>query len=92
MPTMPSTSKIAELLPTLVAGLVFTTAGTIVGYMWNTEFAATASSYVDYFWGTSNDTIDADSFNDAATSTSEDRVEDLSQFDNAAAVVTPGRY
>ena len=93
MPTMPSTSKIAELLPTLVAGLVFTTAGTIVGYMWNTEFAATASSYVDYFLGTDgNDTIDADSFNDAATSTSEDRVEDLSQFDTSAAVVTPGRH
>ena len=47
---LPSTSRLAKLLPTLVAGFVFTTAGTLVGYLWNTEFAATASSYVDYFW------------------------------------------
>ena len=44
LPTMPPTSKMAELLPTLVAGLVFTTAGSIVGDLYNSELAATASS------------------------------------------------
>mmetsp|Transcript_5745 Transcript_5745/g.16402 ORF Transcript_5745/g.16402 Transcript_5745/m.16402 type:complete len:331 (+) Transcript_5745:141-1133(+) len=48
---VPSTSVLAGLLPTLVAGLVFTTAGSMVGYLWNGEWTETASSVYDYFWG-----------------------------------------
>ena len=94
LPSMPPTSKISQLLPTLVAGLVFTTAGTIVGYLWNTELAATASSYVDYFLGADgDDKTDSDAFHDAATSASEDHAENMSHFEASAAVpVTPGRY
>ena len=46
-----STSLLAGLLPTLVAGLVFTTAGSMVGYLWNGEWAETASSVYNYYWG-----------------------------------------
>jgi len=44
-------SYLAGLLPTLVAGLVFSTAGTLVGYLWNTEWRETAYTYYDYYWG-----------------------------------------
>ena len=68
---LPSTSQLSKLLPTLVAGLVFTTAGTIMGYLWNTELATTASSYVDYFWNSEGESKpENDSFYDVATSTS----------------------
>eukprot|EP00536_Pseudo-nitzschia_multiseries_P014542 jgi/Psemu1/327576/estExt_fgenesh1_pg.C_7210004 len=48
---VPTTSMLAGLLPTLVAGLVFTTAGSMVGYLWNGEWAESASSVYSYFWG-----------------------------------------
>lgn len=95
---LPSTSRLAKLLPTLVAGFVFTTAGTLVGYLWNTEFAATASSYVDYFLGADGEgKSETDSFHDAATSTSStEGHDDLSAEGQTASVpavpVTPGRF
>lgn len=53
--TVPSTSILAGLLPTLIAGLVFTTAGSMVGYLWSYDWtetaSSTASSVYNYFWG-----------------------------------------
>jgi len=89
---LPDTSKLAKLLPTLVAGLVFTTAGTIVGYLYNSELAATATSYVNYYLGgESEGTPETDSFYDAATTT-DDSSSGSGNFASTAVPVTPGRF
>eukprot|EP00531_Pseudo-nitzschia_arenysensis_P002685 CAMPEP_0116142894 /NCGR_PEP_ID=MMETSP0329-20121206/15153_1 /TAXON_ID=697910 /ORGANISM="Pseudo-nitzschia arenysensis, Strain B593" /LENGTH=293 /DNA_ID=CAMNT_0003638163 /DNA_START=68 /DNA_END=949 /DNA_ORIENTATION=- len=91
---LPDTSKLAKLLPTLVAGLVFTTAGSIVGYLYNSELAATASSYVNYYiLGEEGEvTAEADSFYDAATSTSSTESHEENFASTPAVPVTPGRF
>eukprot|EP00535_Pseudo-nitzschia_heimii_P003086 CAMPEP_0197194176 /NCGR_PEP_ID=MMETSP1423-20130617/28751_1 /TAXON_ID=476441 /ORGANISM="Pseudo-nitzschia heimii, Strain UNC1101" /LENGTH=334 /DNA_ID=CAMNT_0042647551 /DNA_START=18 /DNA_END=1022 /DNA_ORIENTATION=+ len=65
-------SYLAGLLPTLVAGLVFSTAGTIVGYLWNTEWTETAYDYYEYYWGDGygDGKVEADPFYDVTTSSS----------------------
>lgn len=90
---LPSTSRMASLLPTLVAGLVFTTAGTIVGFLWNTEW----SSYTKYIWGEDGEStkFESDSFYDAATSSFS--MEGHDEYSTGAPittarVVTPGRF
>lgn len=89
---LPDTSKLAKLLPTLVAGLVFTTAGTIVGYLYNSELAATATSYVNYYLGgDSEGTPETDSFYDAAATT-DDSSSGSGNFASTAVPVTPGRF
>jgi len=89
---LPDTSKLAKLLPTLVAGLVFTTAGTIVGYLYNSELAATATSYVNYYLGGESEvTAETDSFYDAATTT-DDSSSGSGNFASPAVPVTPGRF
>jgi hypothetical protein len=95
LPTLPSPSRLASLLPTLVAGLVFTTAGTLIGYIWNTEWSATASSYADYFWGEGDGKTD--SFLDATTSSSSvggyDDTEIHDDISSSSAIpVTPDRF
>jgi len=89
LPTLPSPSRLASLLPTLVAGLVFTTAGTLVGYLYNIEWSAMAYSYADYFWG--------EGFNDAAqTFSSVGGHDDTEIYDDqsssSAIPVTPDRF
>ena len=67
-------SYLAGLLPTLVAGLVFSTAGTIVGYLWNTEWTEKAYDYYEYYWGDGDGygdgKVEADPFYDVPTSSS----------------------
>lgn len=86
---VPSTSFLAGLLPSLVAGIVFTTAGSMVGYLWNGEWTETASSVMDYFWG---DETTTETFHDAATSsTTATNVQEHNDFDTFSAPITPDR-
>jgi len=85
---LPPTSRLASFLPTLVAGLVFTTAGSMVGYLWNNEWIEMASSYVNYFWGETE--TETGSFFDAATSSSAEDHDDISS--SSAIPVTPDKF
>ncbi|VEU42968.1 unnamed protein product, partial [Pseudo-nitzschia multistriata] len=85
---VPATSMLAGLLPTLVAGLVFTTAGSMVGYVWNSEWTETASSVFSYFWGDETDEASSPYGSNTNSATAEEYLGD--QFYNAAPV-TPDR-
>jgi len=88
------TSQLAGLLPTLVAGFVFTSAG-LIGYLWNTEWRETAYIYYEYIMGEGE--TESAPFHDAATASySEDHDEILSSFDadpvTVAVPITPERF
>jgi len=103
---LPSASRLAGLLPTLVAGLVFTTAGTIVGYLWSYEwketangYMETANDYMDYFFGESEGKaasdamydVPTDSMYDTTASTSSAEVHDDTSS-SSTIPVTPDRF
>lgn len=85
---VPSTSMIAGLLPTLIAGIVFTTAGSMVGYLWNGEWADSASSVYGFFWGDEQPSSDQST---AYSRTAEEEYGGEYSFNSNSFPITPDR-
>jgi hypothetical protein len=82
--TAPVTSYLGSLFPTLVTGLVFATAGSMVGYLWNGDWTEAASAAYGYFWG--------DEQSDGTTATGEETQQQEDAFASTAAPITPEKY
>ena len=81
--TVPATSYLGSLFPTLVTGLVFATAGSMVGFLWNGDWTEAASAVAGYFW--SDEASD-----DTTTTGGETQQQDA--FASTAAPITPEKY
>jgi hypothetical protein len=82
--TAPVTSYLGSLFPTLVTGLVFATAGSMVGYLWNGDWTEAASAAYGYFLG--------DEQSDGTTATGEETQQQEDAFASTAAPITPEKY